>query len=87
MKTLLHQPILQNRQTKVKRTRKGVPRHSPPQSSSIYRGTDGQGDLKLICGIRIAGMSHRIKKEDKVTYIIFLPYPYMYFFNTSLIDY
>ncbi|XWS11684.1 hypothetical protein CRYUN_Cryun37aG0020200 [Craigia yunnanensis] len=53
--------------TKVKRTRKSVPRDSPSQRSSVYRGTDGQGDLKLICGIRIAGMSHRTKKEDKVS--------------------
>lgn len=29
-------------------------------------GTDGQGDMKLICGIRIVGMNHRARKEDKV---------------------
>ncbi|WVZ20803.1 hypothetical protein V8G54_008125 [Vigna mungo] len=82
--------------TKVKRTRRSVPRDSPPQRSSIYRGvtrfslryyftflcrhslfityvlyyttgTDGQADMKLICGTRIAGMSHRTRKDDKVS--------------------
>lgn len=35
-------------------------------------GTGGQVDLKLIYGIRIAGMSHKIKKEDKVSHYSFL---------------
>lgn len=29
-------------------------------------GTGGQGDTKLICGIRTAGMNHRARKADKV---------------------
>lgn len=32
-----------------------------------YTGTDGQADMKLICGTRIAGMSHRTRKDDKVS--------------------
>lgn len=35
-------------------------------------GIGGQVDLKLIYGIRIAGMSHKIKKEDKVFFFFFL---------------
>lgn len=31
-------------------------------------GIVGQEDMKLICGIRIAGMNHRIRKEDKVRF-------------------
>ncbi|KAK6153801.1 hypothetical protein DH2020_013440 [Rehmannia glutinosa] len=30
-------------------------------------GTGGQGVMKLICGIRIAGMSHKTRKEDKLS--------------------
>lgn len=89
--------------TKVKRTRKSVPRDSPPQRSSIYRGVtrlDTKNDcviecsvsfflfhfflfiyrrwrienigiggpdvMKLTCGIRIAGMRLRTRREDKV---------------------
>ncbi|KAG8388202.1 hypothetical protein BUALT_Bualt02G0101200 [Buddleja alternifolia] len=59
-----------------KRTRKSAPRESPQQRSSIYRGVtrrndmwlfhcSGQVDMKLICGIRIAGMSPKTRKEDK----------------------
>ncbi|OMO68966.1 hypothetical protein CCACVL1_19735 [Corchorus capsularis] len=72
--------------TKVKRTRRSVPRDSPPQRSSIYRGVTrqspdirvfmhfdygnvsgigGQGGMKLIYGIRIAGMNHRTRKDAK----------------------
>ncbi|KAK4350164.1 hypothetical protein RND71_029477 [Anisodus tanguticus] len=55
---------------KAKRTRKSVPRDSPPQRSSIYRGVTRHrwpADMKLIYGIKIAGMKRRIKKEDKVS--------------------
>lgn len=91
--------------TKTKRTRRSVPRDSPPQRSSIYRGVTrfsiicsaslllillggycsslrdfdffgcgvfeclgivGRVDMRLICGIRIAGMNRRTRKEDKV---------------------
>ncbi|KAJ6326155.1 hypothetical protein OIU78_013284 [Salix suchowensis] len=58
-----------NPTTKVKRTRKSVPRDSPPRRSSIYRGVtrciDGPDVMRLICGIRTAGMNHRTRKEDK----------------------
>jgi len=30
-------------------------------------GTDGQGGMKLICGINMAGALSKIKKEGKVT--------------------
>jgi len=91
-----------NPATKVKRTRKSVPRDSPPQRSSIYRGVtrfnhilfslkffylisysvqdsflymialgiDGPDVMRLICGIRTAGMSHRTRKEDKVIHLL-----------------
>ena len=32
----------------------------------IIPGIVGRGDTKLICGIRIAGMNLRARKEDKV---------------------
>ena len=34
--------------TKVKRTRRSVPRDSPPQRSSIYRGVTRQGSILRI---------------------------------------
>ncbi|KVI11752.1 hypothetical protein Ccrd_009840 [Cynara cardunculus var. scolymus] len=43
--------------TKAKRTRKTVPRDSPPRRSSIYRGIDGRVDMKLIYGIKTVGTS------------------------------
>ncbi|KAJ6914280.1 hypothetical protein NC651_016520 [Populus alba x Populus x berolinensis] len=65
--------------TKVIRTRRSVPRDSPPQRSSIYRGVtrsiDGPANTKLICGIRITGMNYKTRKDDKVhltTYISFI---------------
>ena len=94
-----------NPTNKVKRTRKSVPRDSPPRRSSIYRGVtrlynhilwfiflycsvisssvdsflcvfcsgiDGLDVMRLICGIKTAGMNRRTRKEDKVTHLIFL---------------
>ena len=31
-------------------------------------GTGGQGGMRLICGIRTAGMKHRARKADKVLF-------------------
>lgn len=44
-----------------------LPNVAPPIEALL--GTDGQGDLKLICGIRIAGMNRRTKKEDKLVWL------------------
>lgn len=34
----------------------------------VGAGIDGQGDMKLICGIKIAGMNRKTRKDDKVPY-------------------
>lgn len=38
---------------------------------TIILGTDGRVDMKLICGIRIAGTNLKTRKEDKVCHFIF----------------
>lgn len=41
---------------------------------STCEGIDGLVDMKLICGIRIVGMNHKTKKDDKVFISFFLKF-------------
>ena len=53
-------------------------------------GIVGRGDMKLICGIRIAGMNRRTRKEDKVNLITFRTSSYIFIYvvnSSSLISF
>lgn len=52
----------------------------------MVTGIDGQVDTRLICGIRIAGMNHRTRKDDKVLelWLIDILLCLLFFFSCDL---